>query len=419
MEQNTYRYLQELSGSNFQLVDEEPNIIGWEVKNESGTYIGEVEELLFDPQSRAVRYLVVDLEDNGMNLEHKKVMIPLGIAHLHTSDDEVVLPGLHLDQYNALPAYDKDQIGPELEVQIRSIIGSPAALRIEETITEFDQSQFYNHHHFDKGRFYSRGGIQDTATPDQPMGIRSEQEVPVPDHMIHQGTDQPAPGRMSETTDEKAVPLPAHMIHPEASEQAPLIGRMSERTEEQDTIHQLVEHSAFNNESGSHREESSFNTALQNNDTVENNNEIISDLKGLVNILNDGKEGYESAAETTESTELKSLFLNFSAQRAAYANELKAHIAQHGGESENESGGVLGALHRTWIDIKQALTSKEDAAILAAIETGEKAAIEKFDNALEDPSIHADHITLLQKQRTGIREALSERNLSSSPGKPQ
>src|SRR5215217_4441915 len=98
MEQNTYRYLQELSGSNFQLVDEEPNIIGWEVKNESGTYIGEVEELLFDPQSRAVRYLVVDLEDNGMNLEHKKVMIPLGIAHLHTSDDEVVLPGLHLDQ---------------------------------------------------------------------------------------------------------------------------------------------------------------------------------------------------------------------------------------------------------------------------------------------------------------------------------
>ncbi|MGY4384364.1 hypothetical protein ACVWYN_001390 [Pedobacter sp. UYP24] len=159
MEQNTYRYLQELSGSDFQIVDEEPNIIGWEVKNESGTYIGEVEELLFDPQTRAVRYLVVDLKNNGMNLEQKKVMIPLGIAHLHTSNDEVVLPGLHLDQYNALPAYYKDQIGPELEVQIRSIIGSPAALRIEETITEFDQTHFYNHHHFDRGRFYSRGGI--------------------------------------------------------------------------------------------------------------------------------------------------------------------------------------------------------------------------------------------------------------------
>jgi hypothetical protein len=158
MEQNTYRYLQELSNSDFQIVDGEPNITGWEVKNEAGTYIGEVEELLFDPQTRAVRYLVVDLNDNLMNLDGKKVMIPLGIAHLHTSDDEVVLPGLHVDQFNALPAYDKAALGPEVEVQIRNIIGSPAALRIEDTITEFDQDAFYTHHHFDKGRFYQRGG---------------------------------------------------------------------------------------------------------------------------------------------------------------------------------------------------------------------------------------------------------------------
>jgi hypothetical protein len=160
MEQNTYRYLQELSNSDFQIVEEEPNIIGWEVKNENGTHIGEVAELLFDPETRAVRYLVVDLDDNGMNLDDKKVMIPLGIAHLHTSADEVVLPGIHIDQFNALPGYDKAALGPEMEVLIRNIIGSPAALRIEDTITEFDQNTFYAHNHFDKGRFYQRGGSQ-------------------------------------------------------------------------------------------------------------------------------------------------------------------------------------------------------------------------------------------------------------------
>jgi uncharacterized protein (TIGR02284 family) len=141
---------------------------------------------------------------------------------------------------------------------------------------------------------------------------------------------------------------------------------------------------------------------------MESNKEIISDLKGLVNIVNDGKEGYDSSSEATDSIELKALFLKYSAQRATYAAELKAHIAQHGGESENEEGGVLGALHRTWIDIKQALSSKEDAAILGAIETGEKAAIEKYDKVLEDYASHADHIELLQKQRTGILEALRE-----------
>ena len=177
MEQNTYRYLQELTGSDFQIVDEEPNIIGWEVKNESGTYIGKVEELLFDPQTYAVRYIIVDLKDNGMNLEDKKVMIPLGIAHLHTSDDEVVLPGLHIDQFNALPAYKKDQLGPELEVQIRSVIGSPAALRIEDSITEFDQNSFYTHQHFDRDRFYQRGGSQEIPPPEHMMNRHEEQET--------------------------------------------------------------------------------------------------------------------------------------------------------------------------------------------------------------------------------------------------
>jgi hypothetical protein len=54
------------------------------------------------------------------------------------------------------------------------------------------------------------------------------------------------------------------------------------------------------------------------------------------------------------------------------------------------------------------LSGKEDAAILGAIETGEKAAIEKYDKVLEDYASHADHIELLQKQRTGILEALRE-----------
>lgn len=141
---------------------------------------------------------------------------------------------------------------------------------------------------------------------------------------------------------------------------------------------------------------------------MEKNQEIISELKGLVNIVNDGKEGYAAASETTDSGELKGLFLKYAAQRADYADELKEHIAQHGGDSANEAGGILGALHRTWIDIKQTFSTKEDAAILGAIETGEQAAIDKYDQVLENYSTHVDHITILQRQRTGILEALKE-----------
>ena len=141
---------------------------------------------------------------------------------------------------------------------------------------------------------------------------------------------------------------------------------------------------------------------------MENNNEIISDLKGLISIVNDGKEGYESASEATDNVELKAIFLKYAAERKAYELELKAHLASHGGESENSEGGILGAIHRTWIDIKEALSSKEDEAILGAIETGETAAVEKYDNILKDPRTHADHLDLLNRQRDGIQNALTE-----------
>ena len=158
MEQHSYRYLQSLVDSDFQIVDGEPNIIDWDVKNENGTFVGKIKDLLFDAQTRAVRYLIIDLNDNGMGMDDKKVMIPIGIAHLHTSYDEVVLPNIHIDQYRALPAYEAEKIGPDTEVRTRQVIGSPAALRIEEETAQFDQDQFYSHHHFNKQDFFRRGG---------------------------------------------------------------------------------------------------------------------------------------------------------------------------------------------------------------------------------------------------------------------
>lgn len=141
---------------------------------------------------------------------------------------------------------------------------------------------------------------------------------------------------------------------------------------------------------------------------MENDKKIISDLINLVAIANDGKAGYESASEATKTIELQGTFLKYSAQRAGYAMELKEHIELHGGKSENEDGGVLGALHRTWIDIKQALSNQEDVAILAAIETAEKSAIAKYDLYIKDYDQHQDHLVLLQRQRDGIIAALSE-----------
>jgi len=157
-EDHNYNKLEELSGSDYQIVGDEPNIIGWTVKNENDTPIGKVKELLFDPASRAVRYLIITLDETILTEAEKEVVVPIGIAHLHISDDEVVLPNIHPDQLISLPRYERDTFGHDTEVYIREVIGSPAALRIEESIVDYDRDKFYDHHHFDRTNFYKRGG---------------------------------------------------------------------------------------------------------------------------------------------------------------------------------------------------------------------------------------------------------------------
>lgn len=135
---------------------------------------------------------------------------------------------------------------------------------------------------------------------------------------------------------------------------------------------------------------------------------VISDLKALLELVNDGKEGYQKAAETTETPELEALFSKLSGERMAYAAELKEHIELHGGTADNESGGILGGLHRTWLSIKDALSSNENSALIETITTGEKTVIAKYDELIADFADHADHMELLKTQRDGIQAALAE-----------
>lgn len=155
-EENTPHPLQELSHSDYKLTEGEADITGWLVQNEASVTIGTVRDLLFDPANNAVRYIIIDLNDLGVNLESKAIMVPIGIAHLHGQEDAVILPNIHIDQFKAWPYYVSSEVDQAVEDEVRAIIGSPAALRIEETITELDQTQFYNHHHFDRAKFYKR-----------------------------------------------------------------------------------------------------------------------------------------------------------------------------------------------------------------------------------------------------------------------
>ncbi len=63
MAKNTKR-LQELRGSDFAVAKGQPDIRGWEVRDNLGHLIGKVSELIFDSRAHKVRYMVVNIVDS-------------------------------------------------------------------------------------------------------------------------------------------------------------------------------------------------------------------------------------------------------------------------------------------------------------------------------------------------------------------
>jgi sporulation protein YlmC with PRC-barrel domain len=124
MDNMKHRRLQELKRSDFDIVDGEPDIRGWDVKTAEGRKIGEVEELIVDAQKKKVRYLVVELDDDELDIDDdREVLIPIGLAQLHKDDDDVILPNVHAEQLRSLPEYNEDRLDDSVERQICSILG--------------------------------------------------------------------------------------------------------------------------------------------------------------------------------------------------------------------------------------------------------------------------------------------------------
>lgn len=119
-----HRRLQELDRSDFRIVDGEPDIRGWDVKNNNRQKIGEVEELILDAHEKKVRYMVVDLKDNELRIDRRKVLIPIGLAELDKRDDDVLIPNASPEQLAALPPYDRNDLTPDVERTILTTLNS-------------------------------------------------------------------------------------------------------------------------------------------------------------------------------------------------------------------------------------------------------------------------------------------------------
>ena len=177
--------LRELSGSDYTIAKGQPDIRGWDVRDGSGRKFGAVSDLIFDIRANKVRYLVLNIFDTReLELEKRTVLVPIGLAELDPTDNDVLLPTVTPFQLRALPRYDKTNLGAKAERDISTVFGregfgtttvatTSAAAQDD---TDVDDS-FYNHDHFNEDNMYRRRRGT-AATGNQNTGRRiSEEEL--------------------------------------------------------------------------------------------------------------------------------------------------------------------------------------------------------------------------------------------------
>lgn len=130
-----------------------------------------------------------------------------------------------------------------------------------------------------------------------------------------------------------------------------------------------------------------------------NNREVISTLNDIIETCKDGEEGFRACAEKIPNAELKGVFMERSEHCAKSAKELQSEVRRLGGDPETH-GSVLGALHRRWLNVRTALTSKDEAAVLAECERGEDMAVVAYKDALAQ-DLPSDVRKLIERQYQG------------------
>lgn len=127
-------------------------------------------------------------------------------------------------------------------------------------------------------------------------------------------------------------------------------------------------------------------------------------IDNLIETLKDGQEGFKQAADSVKDPELKSIFDEYSRQRARFVSELRSQAQSLEERESKPSGSAAGALHRGWINLKSALTRGDDHAILAECERGEDSAVAEYKKALNN-GLSAPVQEIVSRQYTQVKEA--------------
>lgn len=126
-------------------------------------------------------------------------------------------------------------------------------------------------------------------------------------------------------------------------------------------------------------------------------------LNSLIKTINDSIQGYQESAKDIGNQHLASMFQDRAMERQKVATMLQAEVGRLGGDP-SDGGSILGSAHQIFLDMKSAITGKDDDAILAEVQRGEEYLRDKFDTALANADLGSSTRDVVSQAAQSVRQ---------------
>jgi len=139
------------------------------------------------------------------------------------------------------------------------------------------------------------------------------------------------------------------------------------------------------------------------------NSKTVSTLNDLLNITNDRIQGFSKVEDKVwdSYSGLKNDYEQMVHESQTMKSELIGLITARGGNPD-DSSTTAGALHRTWIDIKNSFGGDHAESTLENVAFGEKAAVDAYENALQSGDLCPQSTVVVSDQLSKLRNSYAK-----------
>ena len=125
-------------------------------------------------------------------------------------------------------------------------------------------------------------------------------------------------------------------------------------------------------------------------------------LNTLIATTLDSMKGYNEACEDDDGR-YRELFTEMARERSETASRLQARVRELGGDPEDDSS-TMGAIHRGFLNLKQAVTGSDEESLIKEVERGEDYLKAKYEEALKSDDLDPATRGVIQEAYTSVRK---------------